>query len=225
MNIYSEFCSRMDEVGNLEWKSHWNNKLRHETFTDYSRQLIDEKEIIDYDFMKNNVSNYTGFVKLKNKFVFDLDVFHPSDFLYFERGDVKYSQGHFLSSEGQINKNVFYDGNYCIERNYDINDGMVLSKVIRRVNFEKDDYKITLLQENPDFVNFYILKNNGGVIEVKVNQFSYVFEKFKNGVDKHWNFNHFFDLMKDCDSSFFNPNGKGRLDLSFSKSVSLLQKL
>lgn len=224
MKIYDEFCSRMNEVKDLGWKKSWGNSIGLEKFCNYS-SLAKSESLKDISSMGKMIGNYTGFFKVDNKFLPNLGVFHPCDFLYFERGKLKYSQGVFLNSEDPINKSVFYDNNFSVERSYDINFGMLLSRISRRVSFEEDDYKMMILQDFPDYVNFYVMKKNSGVINFKLNENSETFVNFKSGIDKNWKFKHFFNLVKNCDSSFYEKNGERRLDLPFSESVSLLNNI
>lgn len=224
MKVYDEFCCLMNEVKDWGWKKSWNYKIGFETFKDFSRMLSDSDFLMKIEDIRDKISEYTGFVKVDNDFLFDFNVSHRSDFLYFEKGRLRYSQGLFFDSSTPINKNVFYDNNYCIERNYDINNGMSLSKIVRRVKFEGEGYKIISLQEIPDFIDFYVFKKNG-LISFSAEEGCREFYFFRKGVEKDWRMKHFFSLFSNFDSSFFRMDGSGRLDLPFFKSISLLQKL
>ncbi len=248
MSIFEEFCSRLEEPGNLFWKEEWDDALSNEIFCDYARALNSPDKTLNLTKDLEFDEEFSGFVKLNSLVVpfQKISLRQPGvlnskmkgEFAYVKEGSLKYLQVSDDVKDHSCKNSLFLNGNYYIQRIY--------SKIKRKedtlfylancANFDNIKYHLGFSQFNSDFFNVYISKKGKKfpLVKFEMDPSLKISRHLVNNPGIFSDFSSFYKLMKDKDCLIFDDNPKkvflanggsiesSSLNLKFEKALELL---
>jgi hypothetical protein len=225
IEVFDEFCNRLEEPGSLIWKEEWEDALYNERFTDYANILSKADSLPSLKEALNSEEKFRGFVNL-NDFDFkmqkrNLNALHSTlvgfnaEFGYFKDDFFKYVQTKEKNKSGLIHNISFFNENFYTQRIYS-QAKVNYSQLFYFANyalFDIQGYHIRFSQYDPDVFNIYLTKKGKNLPFIKFEMDS-SWKRSKELINNSHIFNDFetfFNLMKNKKCMLFEEPVKGKL--------------
>lgn len=220
MNLFDRFRERLEEPKGFGWNPEWDVLKGIELPIDFVRGLVNVDTLEEYNPDKHLNISFTGFVRADKKEIEIEGSEEMSEFLYLEKGVIRYAQCHEGGAQIYSKKFNFYNENFWIRRAYGSNEGGRLSYVHCCAKFKLDDLNVELLQCHRDNVSIYISNDSEVFFGIDAPG-----ERTNNFSEELFNdYLMFVDSLKDLSGKILGKKGYFGKDLGFDEGVSLVRK-
>ena len=142
MDVYDKFVELLEDAKGFNYKKEWNILKGIESPVDFAMELTNVDELLVYNSGKHLGSDFTGFLKSDKKQIEVNGVKEYVDFIYLEKGVLRYFQGHEGNDSLYAKKFNFLNDNFSLLKGYYSNNEGKLTLVHRNDNFKLDNLNI-----------------------------------------------------------------------------------
>jgi len=211
MDIYEKFQNNFVDVRKFDWKPGWNVLKGVEEPIDFVKELVDVNLLENYDSKKHLKNSFTGFVNVDKKRIKINGSKEMVEYMYIEKGKIKYFQCYEGYENNYSKKFKFYDENFCLHKGYSSNNEGKLTYVHRNSQFSLNEFNIEYFRCLEEQASIYVGKNIDLFFVLEINGKSA--DKLNGEI--FLNYDNFFNYFK-----FFKGILLGRREY-FNKSFSL----
>jgi hypothetical protein len=214
MELIDKFYNELYQVRGFNYLPQWSSLLGIENLVDYAGLLTNNANLPKFDEEKHTKKDFTGFVKTNSNEFLRLGDFHEeSDFAYFEKGKLRYSQWNFNNF---YNKVYFKDENFQVLKAY---KGNKLAFVHMNSKFKLDDLRVNFSRISPKDISVFLSSKDGFCSLKDVN------DKLADNLceEDFSDYNRFFYLFQDSKMQVFKIGINSDKIFNFNEGVNLIK--
>lgn len=223
LEVFDEFCDRLEEPGSLVWRAEWEEALYQEVFCDYPRILVKENELPSLQNALDKGKDFSGFVNL-DTFNFKLNKLNvlalnsisskfQGEFGYLKDNFFKYLQSFEKNKLGILKTLFFINDNFYTQRIYSSarKDYSELFYFANHGLFNLDKYSLGFSQYNSSFFNLYMTKEGTSfpLLKFEMDSSFKISKELINNVQIFSDFETFHKLMKNRKCRLFTKTKNG----------------
>jgi len=171
MNIYEKFNNNFEDVRKFDWKEEWEILIGIEKPIDFTKKLVNVDNLEKYIPAKHLTNNFTGFVSLSKDKILINGSEEMVEYMYLEKGKIKYFQCHEGGENLYSKKFKFYSDNFCLHKGYSSNNQGKLTYIHRDSRFKLNNFNIEYFRFCKEKASIYLAKNHESFFSFDVDEF------------------------------------------------------